>query len=102
MLLTVVPGWSEGVLLHTPARRENDKVSDGHSWLCTWAGQHCEDGGILKRESIIVRVICHKLLGAGTGILLILEMVIQNLPAFTASVCVCVEGCSPHGQRRQR
>ena len=50
MLLTVVPGRSEGVLLHTPARRENDKVSDGHSWLCTWAGQHCEDGGILGRE----------------------------------------------------
>ena len=45
--LTVVPGRSEGVLLHTPARREDDKVSNGHPWLGTGARQHRVDRRVL-------------------------------------------------------
>ena len=35
------------MLLHTPARGEDDKISNGHTWLGAGTGQHCEDGGIL-------------------------------------------------------
>ena len=48
--LTVVPWWPEGVILHTPARREDHKVSNRHTWFGTWASQDSVDGGVLSGE----------------------------------------------------
>lgn len=45
--LTVVPGWSEGAFLHTPARGKDDKISNGHSRLSAGTSQDSIDGGIL-------------------------------------------------------
>ena len=38
------------MFLHTPPRREDDKVSNGHTRLSAGASQHCEDGGILRER----------------------------------------------------
>ena len=51
MTLTVVPGRTEGVLLDTPTWWEDDKISDSNTRLCTGAGKHREDGGILGEEA---------------------------------------------------
>lgn len=46
--LTVIVWRAEGVVGHTPARWEDDKVSNGHTWACGFGSQHSEDGGILS------------------------------------------------------
>lgn len=46
-MLTVVVRRAEGVVGHAPARWEDDKVSDGHTWSGGLGGQNGEDGRIL-------------------------------------------------------
>ena len=36
------------MILHTPARREDCKVSNRHTWFGAWAGQDSVDGGVLS------------------------------------------------------
>lgn len=46
--LTVIVWRAEGVVGHAPARWEDDKVCNGHTWACGFGSQHSEDGGILS------------------------------------------------------
>ena len=48
---------TEGVVSHTPARGEDDKISDGHTWTRGFGGQHGEDGWILEEDQYIMRAL---------------------------------------------
>lgn len=48
--LTVIVGWTEGVVRHTPSRGEDDKVSNGHAWSCGFGSQHSKDRWILWED----------------------------------------------------
>lgn len=48
--LTVVVWGSEGVFLHRPARRKDDKVSDGGTGTMAGTGQYGKNARILERS----------------------------------------------------
>ena len=67
----MVPCWPESVILHTPARREDHKVSNRHTWFGAWASQDSIDGGVLsggwEGRGFIGAAIDGGVLSGGTG-----------------------------------
>lgn len=52
MFLHVKKRKTYSVLLHRPARREDDEISNGGTGLLRLAGENSEDGGILVTYNI--------------------------------------------------